>query len=350
MKRAAIVMAAAVALLGATPAPDDRYEIDPHAGVWLHGPNLPSPRQDTAIAVLGARIYVIGGLGPGAAPTDTTFVLEPASGTNLAPSPEQPPAPTLPVGSWSTARPIPEVIDHAAAASLDGYVYVAGGTVEKLVTNKFWRYDPSDDSWAVLPPLPVPRYGPSMQASNGKLYLMGGTSSHGHDERSIEVYDPATASWSLIQDALPVEREGSATSMFGGRIALVGGRDREERNQASCDLFDPANNAWSICSSLHLARSEFGLASIGDRLFAIGGVNLLSGLTTQTTEISGAGGQGWMDGHWMPAPRQGMSIAVIGHTVWVVGGSNWDATAPTASVLRYVIPLVRVKFGGRAPQ
>ena len=88
------------------------------------------------------------------------------------------------------ARAIPEAIDHAAAAALGGYVYVAGGSVEKLVTNKFWRYDPADDSWAVMPPLPIPRYGPTMQAVDGKLYLIGGTASHGHDERSIEVFLP----------------------------------------------------------------------------------------------------------------------------------------------------------------
>jgi hypothetical protein len=343
------VLFLAVLVVGASTQPD-QLTLDPHAGVWLRGPNLPAPRQDAAAAVLGGRIYVVGGFGPEARPTDTTFVLEPASGTNMSPSPEQPPAPTLPLGSWTTARPIPEPIDHAAAASLDGYLYVAGGSVEKLVTNKFWRYDPADDSWAVLPPLPVPRYGATMQAEDGKLYLIGGTSSHGHDERGIEVYDPATASWSIIENALSVEREASATAAFGDKIALVGGRDREQHNLPACDFWDPAHGSWAACSSLRLARSSFGLAAVGDRLMAIGGLNLLTGATTQTIEISGPGARGWMEGRWMPAPRQGMSIAVLGHSVWVIGGSNWDSTAPTTSVLRFVIPLVKVKFGGRAPQ
>lgn len=348
MNPSAFVLAALL-VSGATPAPEDRYALDPHAGVWLHGPSLPSPRQDAAVAVLGGRIYVIGGFGPDAGPTNTTFVLEPTPGTNLNPTLDQPPAPTLPVGTWTTARPIPEVIDHAAAATMGGFIYVAGGTVEKLVTNKFWRYDPSDDSWASMPPLPIPRYAPTMQAVNGKLYLIGGAASHGHDERSFEVFDPATASWSLIDNALPEEREASQTALFGGRIALVGGRDRDEHNLTSCDLYDAVRDAWAPCSSLHMGRSDFGLAAVDDRLFAIGGINMLSGLTTQTTEISGAGGRGWMDGHWLPAPRTSMSIAVVGHTVWVIGGSNWGAVSPTANVLRYVIPLVKVKFGGRAP-
>ena len=329
--------------------PGTTYALDPHAGTWLHGPNLPSPRQDAATVVLDGHIYVIGGFGPSGSPTSTTYVLEQPPGTNLTPSASAPPAPVFPVGSWTTARSIPEAIDHAAAAALDGYIYVAGGSVEKLVSNKFWRYDPGDDSWALMPPLPVPRYQATMQAYGDKLYLIGGASSHAQDERSIEVFDPATASWSLIDDALGSEREASQTALFGGRIALVGGRDREEHNFASCDLYDPDRNAWSVCSNLHLARSDFGLASVEDRLFAIGGTNLLTGVTSQTTEISGHDGEGWMDGRWMPFPREGMSVAVLGHIVWVIGGSSTDSTSPTASVLRYVIPTVKVKLGGRAP-
>lgn len=343
----------ALFVLGAAPEqpqPQERVVLDPHAGVWLHGPNLPSPRQDSAAAVIGGRIYVIGGFGPNLSPTDTTFVLEPAAGTVLNPSPELPPAPTLQVGSWVMARPIPEPLDHAAAAALDGFVYVAGGDVESLVSNKFWRYDPADDSWAALPPLPIPRYGASMQAVGGRLYLIGGSASHGHDEKSVEVYDPATASWGVLENVLSVDREASAAAIFGDRIALVGGRDPLERNVTSCDLWDPLHMNWAACSNMHTGRSSFGLAAVGNRLFAIGGVNILTGVTTQTIEISGEDGNGWMDGHWMPSPRQGMAIAVIGHTVWVIGGSSSDATSPMASVLRYVVPLIKVKFGGRAPE
>jgi len=345
---------ALIALLMTAPVfadvpPPERFALDPHAGTWVRGPNLPSPRQDAATAVLDGRIYIIGGFGPGGEATNTTYVLEPAAGTDLTPSASAPPAPVLPVGTWSTARSAPESMDHAAAAALDGFVYVAGGSIENKVSNKFWRYDPIDDSWATMPPLPVSRYGATMQALDDKLYLIGGAATRGQDERSIEVFDPATAAWSLIENALTEDREGSASAVYGDRIALVGGRDSNERNVTACDLFDPQSRSWSICSSMHVGRSGFGLAAVDDRLFAIGGVNLLGGTTTQTTEISGSWGRGWMDGHWLPAPRQGMSIAVIGHTVWVIGGSNWDATSPTSSVLRYVIPMVKVRFGGRAP-
>jgi len=343
---AVLPLALGIFLLGDAPqtyAP----ELDPHAGFWLHGPDLPAARQDAATAVLDDRIYVVGGFGPDGSSTNTTFVLEPAPGTNLSPTADEAPSPILPAGSWTLARAMPESVDHAAAASLDGYLYVAGGTIEKLVTNKFWRYDPIDDSWAELPSLPIPRYGPTMQAFDGKLYLIGGTCVHGDDETSVEVYDPAKRSWSVLQSALSVEREDSRTALVDGRIALVGGRDREEHDQTFCNLYDPEDGSWKPCADMHLGRSGFGLAAVGDYLMAIGGVNLLTDVTTQTTEISGPDGDGWMDGRWLPAPSQGMSVAVLGHTVWVIGGSNWNATAPTTTVLRYVVPVVKVKFGGR---
>jgi N-acetylneuraminic acid mutarotase len=332
------------------PTPAPQFALDPHAGSWLRGPNLPAPRQAAASAVLGGRIYVIGGFGADSQPTNTTFVLEPATGTDLSPSIDRPPPPTLPVGTWTTVRPFPESVDHAAAASLDGYIYVAGGTIEKMVSNKFWRYDPVDDTWTAMPPLPVPRWDATMQGVNGKLYLIGGSASGGNDEKGIEVFDTATNAWSVIPLALLVEREQSRTAMLGGRIAVVGGRDNTEHDEASCDLFNTADDSWKACSDMHTARAGFGLAAVGDQLFALGGVNELSGMTTQTTEISGHNAVGWMDGHWLPAPSQGMSIAVLGHIVWVIGGSNWDATAPTATVLRYVIPVVKVRFGGRPPE
>ena len=125
--------------------------------------------------------------------------------------------------------------------------------------------------------------------------------------------------------------------------------DAQQHNITACDLYDAPHNDWSVCSNLHSGRSGFGLAAVDDRLFAIGGVNLITGVATQTIEISGAGGRGWMDGRWLPSPRTGMCVAVVGHTVWVIGGTNWDAVSPTASVVRYIIPLVKVKFGGRAP-
>ncbi|MDQ6781612.1 MAG: hypothetical protein M3Z37_10740, partial [Candidatus Eremiobacteraeota bacterium] len=250
---------------------------------------------------------------------------------------------------WTYGAPIPEPVDHAAAVALGSHIYVAGGRIENLVTNKFWRYDVGSDAWVELPSMPIPRYGAALQALGDKLYLIGGAVSHANDERSIEVYDVAQDRWSVMQDALYAGRTAMGSAIIGDRIALLGGRDDDERNLSACDLFEPERKRWNVCSSLHIARSDFGLSVVAGRLIAVGGDDLRMSHPTQTMEISEPAVRGWLSGPWLPGPRHGMSQVTVGNVVWVIGGASWSGTAPTNAVFRYVSPVVRVKLKGRAP-
>ncbi|MBV8366256.1 MAG: hypothetical protein JO194_07125 [Candidatus Eremiobacteraeota bacterium] len=333
--------------------------VDLNKGVWVHGPDLPSARQDAAVAVMDGRIYLVGGFGPHDEQMATLLVLEPTF-----PSPQANPGVAGPIvshpGEWRLASTIPESVDHAAAAGLGGYLYVAGGRIEDLVTNKFWRYDPIDDSWMELPSLPFPRYGPMMQAVNGKLYLLGGQSSHGNDETSMFIFDPATNTWRTEEYVLGDSRFLAASVVINEKIYVVGGRDRNQNSLRTCDVYDPARDRWGACSSMHVGRSDFGLAAVNGRLMAIGGENYagsaqdqesaitfegdLRRTVTQTTEISSSSIGGWISGPWMPYPRHGMAVASLGNQIWVIGGAPYSGTAPVTSVLRFVSPVTQIKF------
>jgi len=324
------------------------YRAELNKGAWVRGPNMPAPRQDAAAVVLADRVYVIGGFGANAQQMDTTLVWEPQVVPGQTEDPTEQHAGSH-FGSWQYAAPIPEPVDHAAAAAWGDYIYVAGGRIEDLVSNKFWRYDAANDTWVEMPSMPVPRYGATMQAYDDKLYVIGGAVSHGNDERSIEVYDIPTGRWSLIDNALAGGRVAMASAVIDGRIALLGGRDDDERNLSACDLFDPATKRWSACSPLHSPRSDFGLSVVAGRLLAVGGDDVRLSQTTQTTEISEPYVRGWLSGPWLPGPRHGMAQVTVGTVVWVIGGASWPGTSPSTTVLRYVSPVVRVKLKGRAP-
>ncbi|MBV8596904.1 MAG: hypothetical protein JOZ50_11755, partial [Candidatus Eremiobacteraeota bacterium] len=119
---------------GATPAAAPTREPpvevalpDLNKGVWVHGPNLPSPRQNAAAAVIAGRIYLIGGFGPRNEQMDTTLVWEP----QVAGSPRgEAERAGLRLGLWTYAARIPEPVDHAAAVAVGPYIYVAGGRIE----------------------------------------------------------------------------------------------------------------------------------------------------------------------------------------------------------------------------
>ncbi|MBV8595913.1 MAG: hypothetical protein JOZ50_06630, partial [Candidatus Eremiobacteraeota bacterium] len=161
---------------------------------------------------------------------------------------------------------------------------------------------------------------------------------------SMMVYDIATAQWSVHAYATPYQRAGAASVVMDDRIVLLGGRDEYDRNLPFCDLYDPQIDHWYTCTGMHTPRSDFGLSAVNNRLVAVGGDNLALYQPTQTVEISERDIDGWMSGLWMPSPRQGMAQVTLGNVIWVIGGASSSGTAPTASVLRYVSPLIKIKL------
>ena len=352
-----MIAAALAALALATASPPSEVVPDLNKGLWVSGPNLPSSRQDAAAAVLGGRIYLVGGFGPHDRQMDTTLVLEPLPAQLYLPNAPLPvivgsgqsagPTPNPRLGEWVSAAPIPVAVDHAAAAELGGFLYVVGGRQGRRVSGGLWRYDPVSDVWTALAAMPIRRYQPTAQAVNGKLFVIGGQTTGFRDELAVEVYDPDLDQWTLLKRELPIEREQAASAVIGGKIALVGGHDHDQVTLPDCDLYDPATDTWAVCRRMHSPRSDFGLAVLDDRLVAVGGEDLLLDSVTQTSEISERGVRGWLGGPWMPFPRHGAAVVTLGGTVWVIGGASYDGTAPTISVLRFVSPRVRVRLGPR---
>ena len=168
--------------------------------------------------------------------------------------------------------------------------------------------------------MPVPRHGATMQAVAGKLYLIGGASSHGNDEVSIEVFDISTGKWSLMQNALASSRIGGCTALVNGQIAIVGGATHDGRTLDSVEYYDPVRNRWTFGFHMLQSRAHFGLTTVENRLIAVGGIIPGAAVTdepaaTQTMEISSGVGQGWLSGPWMSFPRQGMAVVTLGSRI-----------------------------------
>jgi hypothetical protein len=95
-----------------------------------------------------------------------------------------------------------------ACAALDGRAYLVGGMREEFDTVD--ECEVFDCAAATFAPIAAPRrtrISAEMVAMGGKLYLVGG-SSHGAGgklapDRSIECYDPATNTWSVVVEELP---------------------------------------------------------------------------------------------------------------------------------------------------
>jgi N-acetylneuraminic acid mutarotase len=98
------------AIVGPTGQPDWDYPVVAFAGTeWTYPTAVPTSRSEASSAVLGGKLFVIGGLA-----NQTTFLRnveawDPAT------------------NKWSSFRPLPAARYSAVATALDGVIYVIGG-------------------------------------------------------------------------------------------------------------------------------------------------------------------------------------------------------------------------------
>ena len=70
---------------------------------------------------------------------------------------------------------------------------------------------------------------------DGRVLVTGGRDKDALD--LVEVFDPATGSWTVIQGLTHVRRSHTATLLPNGKILITGGRDDGGR-LASSELYD----------------------------------------------------------------------------------------------------------------
>jgi hypothetical protein len=160
------------------------YEYDPTTDIYTQKADVPNPRMWSTVAVVGSKIYLIGGTQDGVIATNNNQEYDPATDTWAAKSP-------FPGIRWGMARENP-VINGKIYAShgLDGN----GGTFH----TENYAYDPATDTWVQKGPAAHARDGVGCGIINNKIYIIGGRADFGgpYGLNYNEVYDPSTDTWS----------------------------------------------------------------------------------------------------------------------------------------------------------
>ena len=120
---------------------------------------LPVPVRYPALAVLGSRIYVFGGLGANGRPSDAVQLVDPAGRTAHV------------VGR------LPRPLEGGAAGVLGGTIYLAGGRTAAGPTRAVYAFRPRGASFLRAGSLRVGVAYAGAAVSNGRLWIVGGESS-----------------------------------------------------------------------------------------------------------------------------------------------------------------------------
>jgi len=82
----------------------------------------------------------------------------------------------------------------------------------------------------------------------------------------------------------------------------------------------PRLETWSEAPRLSEPRDDFGLVVTAGQLWALGGMTGARGNVLGSVEVWDGVGPAWRSGSAMPTPRSSAGVAVIGETIYVVGG------------------------------
>src|SRR5215475_11731688 len=210
---------------------------------------MPTKRGSPVAAVVGGKIYVIGGATT--APGATEPIVHPARPhITIGTVEEYDPA----TNSWRTRTPMPTARNHAGVGVVGGKIYVIGGRIGAAFisvasnTDIVEEYDPTGDQWgAIKARMPTPRSAVAWGVHGGRIYVAGGEF---QDDRlmaafrALEAYDPAANAWTVLP-RMPVPRHGLAAAVIGSRLHLVSG-DVQSAGIAGMHLHSDSHDAFEL--------------------------------------------------------------------------------------------------------
>jgi N-acetylneuraminic acid mutarotase len=246
-------------------------EYDPAADTWTRRADMPTARQGVCAAAVDGIIYAIGGWNP-SGDLSTVEAYDPATDT------------------WTTKADMPTRRNNPAVAVVDGIIYVISGNPGIEVTSAVEAYNPATDKWTTKADMPTARDEADACVIDGRIYVSGGASAWpGTDSptlSTVEVYDPATDTWTQASD-MPRARFAHAASVVNGKMYIFGGVNSEmiklaeggklddgemEEFFSIVEVYDPATDTWTTAADrLPTFRASLTAAVVDGRIYAIGG-------------------------------------------------------------------------------
>ena len=191
-------------------------------------------------------------------------------------------------------------------------------------------YDTQADTWERVADMPTPRHAAKTAVVNGIIYVFGG--SHGDVKAllrkypvNVEAYNPRTDTWVQKQD-MPVPRVDFGIGVVDGKIYLIGGSMRANREEIDrVDVYNPATDTWAKGREMPTPRSNLSVAVVGNRIYAIGGLagwpRVNFGLTV--IEEYDTTSRQWREKGDMLDTRDWFKTVVVRDSIYLIGGSIW---------------------------
>ncbi|XP_055069054.2 kelch-like protein 30 [Misgurnus anguillicaudatus] len=222
---------------------------NPKLGQWYQLPDFPNYNKwGYSIVSLNNNVYVTGG--SRGSQTNTWSTTETWKYITRQ-------------GKWITVAPMLRPRTNHSSATLNGEIYVMGGTTMDFVEVE--HYDPFSNCWTLTGPALKYVTNFTSTSCNGKLYLIGSCAVK-YNALTMQCYNPVIDSWSIIcSPYIPKYLSSPRSVSMDGVIYLVAD------NTKKVYLYDPDSNMWEKIQYLHTLHENGDLVVLGRKLYVTGG-------------------------------------------------------------------------------
>ncbi len=294
---------------------------------WEVRTQLPPKRLAFATAVVGHKVYLIGGsvydkakrdrgiFGPLGIPTVEVYDTQ----TN----------------AWQRVADMPTSRHAAKAAVVNGTIYVFGGShgeanalLRKYPVN-VEAYNPRTNTWIQKQDMPVPRVDFDIGVVDGKIHLIGGSiRSSGESLNRVDVYNPVTDTWVKGRE-MPTPRSSLRLAVVGNRIYAIGGlewRPRVNFGLTVIEEYDTTSRQWQKRGDMLDTRDWFKTVVVRDSIYLIGG-SIWKGVGfvreyLASVNVYDPQKDEWSDIPVMPIPFTPQGAVVVNGRIYVFGGAG----------------------------
>ena len=168
----------------------------PDSDTWRDLPDLPEARHHGMAAVVGGRLFFIGGYTPSGNPSAAVWELVDEA--------------------WRDVAPLPAPVAAGAAVTMGQSIFLVGGVPD----GNLYRYDVEGDAWTTLPPSGTKREHVAAVVLEGEIWAIAGRWDEVFD--TTEVFDPETQAW-RAGPSLGEARSGFGAAVVDGAIVVAGG-------------------------------------------------------------------------------------------------------------------------------
>ena len=223
------------------------------------------PQQIVGVTLV--TLFLVGCGAPVATPNQVPPTATPIPPTD-APTAVPPPAAataTTADGIWTTRADMPTGRWELSTCVVDGKIYAIGGAGPVYQALRAVEvYNPATDTWTTKSEMPTARQGLSTSVVNGKIYAIGGGAASSASYTSVETfstveeYDPATDTWTTKSE-MPTARVCHHANVVDGRIYVIGGSDASTPDDRShvrtVEVYDPATDTWTRKGDMPASRA-----------------------------------------------------------------------------------------------